>query len=72
MSTTAPPTPVTTPWTKASRSTQGGQCVELRRHTGAVEIRDSKDPAGPRLRLDAAGATRWLDGARRGAFDHLA
>jgi hypothetical protein len=71
MTTHVPAAPVTTPWTKASRSAQGGQCVELRRHTGAVEVRDSKDPAGPRLRLDATGVTRWLHGARRGAFDHL-
>lgn len=61
----------TTPWLKAVRSQQGADCVELRRHAGSVEIRDSKDPAGPRLRLAGTGLATWLDGARRGDLDHL-
>jgi hypothetical protein len=63
--------PATTPWLKAVRSQQGANCVELRRHAGSVEIRDSKDPAGPRLRLTGTGLTVWLDGARHGNLDHL-
>ncbi|GAA2429728.1 hypothetical protein GCM10010191_49000 [Actinomadura vinacea] len=40
--------PVT--WRKARRSNdQGGECVELARLPGAVAVRDSKDPEGPKL-----------------------
>ncbi|WP_344591899.1 DUF397 domain-containing protein [Actinomadura vinacea] len=37
-------------WRKARRSNdQGGECVELARLPGAVAVRDSKDPEGPKL-----------------------
>ncbi|QXJ25132.1 DUF397 domain-containing protein [Actinomadura graeca] len=37
-------------WRKSSRSTNnGGACVELASVAGAVAVRDSKDPDGPRL-----------------------
>jgi hypothetical protein len=61
-----------TPWIKASASDSGPQCVELRRHDGMVEVRDSKDPQGPVLRFRADEFAAWLDGARSGEFDHLA
>jgi hypothetical protein len=60
-----------TPWIKASASDSGGQCVEMRRHDGLVEVRDSKDPRGPVLKFRAAEFAAWLDGARSGEFDHL-
>jgi hypothetical protein len=60
-----------TPWTKASASVPSGSCVELRRNAGVVEVRDSKDQHGPVLRLRRDELARWLDGARRGEFDHL-
>jgi hypothetical protein len=60
-----------TPWIKASRSdTQGNDCVELRRHGGMVEVRDSKD-VGPSLRFTDAEFAAWLHGAKHGEFDHL-
>ena len=59
------------PWIKATRSGDGGNCVELRGHAGAVEIRDSKDPDGPRLRLTGGGLGAWLRAARAGELDHL-
>lgn len=62
----------TTSWIKASASDQSGQCVEVRRNGGAVEVRDSKDPDGPLLRFTTAEFAAWLDGARKGEFDHLA
>ena len=34
-------------WVKASRSSNSGQCVEMRRQGAVVEVRDSKDPTGP-------------------------
>jgi hypothetical protein len=62
-----------TPWIKASRSDDQGNCVEQRLHGGLVEVRDTKDGgAGPTLRFTGAEFAAWLDGARRGEFDHLA
>ena len=46
-------------------------CVEMRRHASAVEVRDSKDTEGPSLRHTKAEFTAWLDGAKKGDFDHL-
>jgi hypothetical protein len=61
-----------TPWIKASASAPEGSCVEQRRHAGLIEVRDTKDPDGPVLRFTHAEFAAWLDGARRGEFDHLA
>ncbi len=58
-------------WTKATASDQGGNCVQLRRRGATIEVRDSKAPRGPVLRFTAAEFAAWLDGARRGEFDHL-
>jgi hypothetical protein len=50
-------------WRKASYSTtNGGGCVEVAPTPGAVAVRDSTDPGGPRLTF-AAGDWR--------AFTHL-
>jgi hypothetical protein len=59
-----------TPWLKATASSGGGDCVEMRRHDGHVEVRDSKHPTGPVLRVTPAGFTAWLDGATNGEFGH--
>lgn len=60
----------TTPWTKSSRSGgNGGDCVEVRRHRGAVEVRDSKDRGGPVLRFTRTDFATWLDATRNGEFD---
>jgi hypothetical protein len=62
-----------TPWVKATASSNGSNCVEQRRHGGVVEVRDTKDHgAGPTLRFSAEEYAAWIDGARRGDFDHLA
>jgi hypothetical protein len=61
-----------TPWIKASASDYNGSCVEQRRHADLIEVRDTKDPDGPVLRFTHAEFAAWLDGARRGEFDHLA
>jgi hypothetical protein len=65
--------PRTTEWIKASASGgQGGQCVQMRPHEGAVEVRDSKHGnAGPVLGFTKGEFAAWLDGAKRGEFDHL-
>jgi hypothetical protein len=61
----------TTSWVKASASASGGECVEMRRHAGTVEVRDTKDRDGPVLQFTTAQFAAWLDGARNGEFDHL-
>lgn len=38
---------------------------------GGVAVRDSKDPDGPILRYTALEWDCFLDGARKGEFDHL-
>jgi hypothetical protein len=45
-------------WRKATRSTSnGGNCVEVARNLpGIVAVRDSKNPDGPVLTIEAA---RW-------------
>ena len=64
---------MTTAWIKATMSGgNGGSCVEMRSHDGLIEVRDTKDAgAGPGLRFTKAEFDAWLDGARRGEFDHL-
>ena len=65
-------TPDPTQWIKASRSANQGQCVEMRQHSDAVEIRDTKDAGqGPTLRFTTEEFSAWLDGAKNGQFDHL-
>jgi hypothetical protein len=58
-------------WTKAAASSGAGQCVEMRRRDGAIDVRDSKNPGGPALHFTKAEFSAWLDGAKKGEFDHL-
>jgi hypothetical protein len=58
-------------WIKASMSGDQGSCVEQRSHDGMIDVRDTKDRSGPVLRFTHAEYAAWLDGARRGEFDHL-
>ena len=60
-----------TPWIKARKSATGEACVEQRRNGELIEVRDSKDPDGPVLGFTAAEYDAWLDGVRKGEFDHL-
>jgi hypothetical protein len=48
-----------------------GACVEQRAADDMIEVRDSKDRSGPVLRFTRAEFAAWLEGARRGEFDHL-
>jgi hypothetical protein len=63
----------TTGWIKARKSgTNGGSCVEARRHDGKIEVRDTKSHGrGPSLRFETAEWDAFLDGAKNGEFDHL-
>lgn len=56
---------------KASASCGAGQCVETAGCEHGVDVRDSKDPSGPVLHFTTAEFAAWLDGAKKGEFDHL-
>ena len=56
-------------WRKSQRSGHG-ECVEVRvGGTGEVEVRDSKDPDGARLRFDPQVWGAFLGDLRDGRFD---
>jgi hypothetical protein len=48
-----------------------GACIEQRAIDGMIEVRDSKERSGPVLSFTRAEFAAWLDGARKGEFDHL-
>jgi hypothetical protein len=62
-----------TDWFKATASGgNGGNCVELRRQAGTVEIRDTKQNGkGPTLTFACTEFAAWINGAKNGEFDHL-
>ena len=61
-----------TSWIKARASDNSWSCVEMRRHGSAIEVRDTKDHGtGPTLRYTSAEWAAFLDGAKKGEFDHL-
>ncbi|MFI1353205.1 DUF397 domain-containing protein [Streptomyces sp. NPDC020898] len=45
-----------TTWFKSSYSGQNGECIEVRRRTAGIDVRDSKDQPGP---VVAVGAVAW-------------
>ncbi|MCC3651186.1 MULTISPECIES: DUF397 domain-containing protein [Streptomyces] len=48
-------------WFKSSYSgTEGGQCVEVAAGTGVVHVRDSKDAAGPVIRVSREAWTGFV------------
>jgi hypothetical protein len=57
-------------WIKASRSQSLGACVELAPDGEMIALRDSKNP-GVRLRLTPLEIAAFIDGAKKGEFDHL-
>jgi hypothetical protein len=64
---------MTTAWIKSRKSgTNGGSCVEARRHNGMIEVRDTKDQGrGPVLRFTCAEWDAFLHGAKNAEFDDL-
>jgi hypothetical protein len=58
-------------WRKSSYSSgNGGNCVEVAGNLpGAVAVRDSKDPDGPKLMLSRAAWRAFTAAVRHGEFD---
>ena len=56
-------------WCKSTRSGDNGQCVEVRRVGDTVQVRDSKDQAGPALNFTLAEWAAFTDGTKAGEFD---
>jgi hypothetical protein len=57
-------------WIKASTSASLGACVELAPYDGMIALRDSKNP-GVLLRFTELEMFAFIDGAKRGEFDHV-
>jgi hypothetical protein len=52
-------------WSKSSRSSGTGQCVEVARNLpGIVAIRDSKNPDGPKLIFSPADWRTFVSGMK--------
>jgi hypothetical protein len=61
-----------TDWIMSSRSTgNGGSCVEARRYAGLIEVRNSKSRDAGTVRFTSEEWDSFLDGAKKGEFDHL-
>lgn len=59
-------------WIMSSRSAgNGGTCLEARRHDGAIEVRNSKNPDAGTVRFTVEEWDSFLFGAKRGEFDGL-
>jgi hypothetical protein len=57
-------------WTKSSRSTGNGACVEVKSPAAeAVVVRDSKDPQGPDLTFSPQEWESFVSDVDAGAFD---
>jgi hypothetical protein len=55
-------------WVKSSLSATGN-CVEVRMLGGAIQVRDSKDRAGPVLSFTPSEWAAFTGGVRLGEFD---
>ncbi len=59
-------------WIKATASSDGGECVEMRRAEQHVQVRDSKlGVSSPIHNLTRSGFATWLEGAKNGEFDSI-
>lgn len=54
-------------WKKSTHSQPDGDCVEV--HHRLDQVRDSKDPDGPRLVVDPSTFVSFVDGVKAGRFD---
>ncbi|WP_237301065.1 MULTISPECIES: DUF397 domain-containing protein [unclassified Streptomyces] len=57
-------------WRTSTYSNNGGQCVEVATNTPrTIPLRDSKNPAGPHLRLTPSTFATFVASVQRGTFD---
>ncbi|MGI5403770.1 DUF397 domain-containing protein [Streptomyces sp. CA-135486] len=54
-------------WFRSSYSSgEGGECVEIAAFPGAIHVRDSKDKAGPTLRVASEGWAAFVEFVAQG------
>jgi hypothetical protein len=59
-------------WRKSQASNPSGDCIEVAAlPSGAVAVRNSRDPHGPALVYTRAEIAAFLRGAKDGEFDDL-
>ena len=58
-------------WQKSLRSAVNGACVEVALWGIMVAVRDSKQPQGPALTYTRDEWAAFLDGVKKGEFDHF-
>jgi len=59
-------------WSKPWSSPNGGSCLEAKKLPGGqVALRQSADPGGPALILEATEIRAFVEGARKGLADDL-
>lgn len=58
-------------WQKAARSASNGACVEVAGFGRLVAVRDSKEPDGPALTYTKIEFSAFVDGVKKGEFDHF-
>jgi hypothetical protein len=56
-------------WRKSSYSSNNGSCVEVRRLTAVVEVRDTKDRSGPSLTFSDESWQAFVASVHNGDFD---
>lgn len=60
---------LTEQWTKSNRSNNNGACVEARLIDGVIEVRNSKNPAGPKVPFTRDEWAAFLGGVADGDFN---
>jgi hypothetical protein len=55
-------------WRKSTHSGGNGACVEVAHLPEAIAVRDSKDPAGPKLIFTSRAWTAFVEMAKGGRF----
>lgn len=59
-------------WRKSQASNPSGDCIEVAAlDSGAVAVRNSRDPRGPALVYTRAEIAAFIRGAKDGEFDDL-
>ena len=53
-------------WRKPTYSNSSSNCVEVASQPGTVAVRDSKNPAGPRLAITPAGWSAFVSRVQDG------